>query len=122
MLILTCIPYHTIPYGIMLSIPPYKPQKHTYGIDLATCIKSCMCSSFRQDPSHDAYVLQCKKHAGNMYLSVTFGKNARFDSFVFLEPWCVIRYLAVEVPKPLPNVPKPPNDAGTEFRKTNRAT
>ena len=40
---------------------------------------------------------------------------------MFLEPWYVIYYLAVEVPKPLPNPKKQNDGAGTEFTKTNRA-
>ena len=46
-LMLTYIPYHDIQYEIMLIIPPHTPQNQTYGIAVATCIKSCMCSSFR---------------------------------------------------------------------------
>jgi hypothetical protein len=58
-----------------------------------------------------------------MYLSLTFGKmqDSIIGSFVFLKAWRIIYYLAVEVPKPLPNALKTFNDAGTELRKTNRA-
>ena len=51
-----------------------------------------------------------KKHVGILYLSVTFGRiqDSIIGSIVFLEPWCVINYLAVEVAKSLQNAPKIP--------------
>ena len=56
---------------------------------------------------------------------VSYVKKKKQDSIIgsllFLEPWCVTYYLAVEVPKPFSNAPDTFNDAGTESRKTNRA-
>ena len=55
------ITYHTTPYGMMDTIPRYTPQK-PYIWD--SCIKSCMCSSFRLAPSHDAYAFHARSTLG----------------------------------------------------------
>ena len=77
----TIILYHTISYRIMLTIPPYRPQKCTYGIGLATCIKFCMCSSFRRAPTHEAYVFHARSTLDSVVVSYV-RENTGFDHWV----------------------------------------
>ena len=53
----------------------------------------------------------------NLFMPITFRiiQDSIIRSFVFLEPWCVIYHLAMEVPEPLPNSPKTRNYAGAQF-------
>ena len=55
-----------------------------------------------------------------LYLSVTFGiiQDSIIGSFVFLEPWCIIYFLPVKVPKPLPRAQTTPKDVGSNLRTT----
>ena len=59
---LCLLTYHTIPWHTMQYHTHHK--NHTYGIGVATCIKSCMCSSLRQAHSHDAYVFHARNTSG----------------------------------------------------------
>ena len=99
---------HTMPYmGLCLQYYYLHNKNHTYEIGLATCIKSCMCPSFRQFPSDDAYVLHARSASGICICQLHFEKmqDSIIGSFVFLEFGCVIYYLAVEVPKRPKQIP-----------------
>ena len=86
----------------MLSIPPYTPQNQTCGIGLATCIKSCVCSSFRLAPSHDAYVFHARSTSGFCICQL------RLKTFKFRTT------RRCKFPNRSQTIP---NDAETEFRK-----
>ena len=101
----TYLSYHTIPYHNRLCLPYHHTnhKNHTHGIGLANCINSCMCSSFRIAPAHDAYVLHAISTSGFCICQ----KNARFDHWATRVSGALVRfyYLAVEVPKLFPKVP-----------------
>ena len=88
-----CLPYHRTHHKYL-----------TYRIGLATCIKSCMCSSFRRAPSHEAYVF----HSRSTSRSVAFGHvpDSIIGSLVFLEPWCVFITRLWKFPTRSQNDPK----------------
>ena len=75
MFMFTHMPYHTIPHRTMLTIPPYTPQKPTYGRGLATCIKSCVRSSFKLAPFHDAYVFHARSTSGLSICQLRLNKS-----------------------------------------------
>ena len=50
--------------GLCLPYRHTHHKNHTYGIGLATCIKSCMCSCFRPVLSHEAYVFHARSMSG----------------------------------------------------------
>ena len=82
---------HNIPYqmGLYLRYNHTHHENHTYEIGLATCIKTCMRSSFRQAPSHDAncFMQEASRETVSA-IHVWKMQDSIIGSFVFLEPWC----------------------------------
>ena len=115
------IPYHTMPYGIMLTISPYTPQK-PYIWDRSGNLYQFLHVLQLQTSSFSRCVcVSCKKHVGILYLSVTFGKlqDSIIGSLVFLEPWCVL-LLGCGSSKTVPKRSQTtPNYAETARRETN---
>ena len=100
--------YHTIPYQMGLCSPYNNThhKNHTYEWDRPGNLHEVLHVLQLQTNSISRCVcVSCKKHAGNLYLSATFGKmqDSIIGSIVFLKPWCDNYYLTVEDPKPLPN-------------------
>ena len=68
------IPYHTRPYGVMLTIPPYTPQKPCIWDRPGNLYQVLHVLQIQTSSFSRCVCVPCKKHIGNLYLSVAFGK------------------------------------------------
>ena len=80
--------YHAIPYGTMLTIPPYSPQKPYMWDRPGNLYQVLLVLQFQASSFSRCVCLSCTKHVGNLYLSVTFRRmqDSIIGSFVFLKP------------------------------------
>ena len=102
---LQTIPHHTM--GICLPYHHTHHKNHTYQIHLATCIKSCMCSSFRPAPSHEAYVFHARSTSGFCIRQLRLEKS-KTQSLGHSRLWGHGAFLLLGggVFQPFPNAPK----------------